>query len=179
MKTKLNLLIGVVMCSALLACETTSPSTANNSKTQTITNTDQSKNSTYFGTITIDKNQTPTDYQLSVIHYILKNTHENHIHKMRGETDNRVFVHKNGQQEAVFNSKGKPVTNYNRGSYNYYANAQYPIKHFNFDMLPWIMMGNSPTDPTTMRERLYYYSLDLSYGIQSYIFNLCTRQFLK
>jgi hypothetical protein len=31
-------------------------------------------------------------------------------------------------------------------------------------------LGSAPDDPTSFDERLYYYTLDLDYGIQSYVF---------
>jgi hypothetical protein len=112
----------------------------------------------------------PNSEQLSIIRYVLKNTYENNIHKMRGEVGNRVFVNEDGR-EAVFDEDGNLVTNsYNRGSYNYYSNETEPIKKFIFDITPWLQSGNSKDDPTTFNERLFYYTLDLDYGIQSYIF---------
>jgi hypothetical protein len=101
----------------------------------------------------------------------LKNTYENNIHKMRGETENVVYVNKDGR-EAVFDKDGNLVTNsYNQGSFNYYSNETEPIKKFIFDIAPWLQWGNTEDDPTTFNERLYYYTLDLDRGIQSYIFD--------
>jgi len=112
----------------------------------------------------------PNPEQLSIVRYVLKNTYENNIHKMRGETENKVFVNKDGR-EAVYDKNGKLVANgYNDGSFNYYSNETEPIKKFIFDIAPWLLLGNTRTDPTTFNERLYYYTLDLDYGIQSYIF---------
>ena len=112
----------------------------------------------------------PNQEQLSIVRYVLKNTYENNIHKMRGETENKVFVAEDGR-EAVFDSKGNLVTNsYNRGSFNYYSNEKEPIKKFIFDIAPWLVWGNTRDDPTVFNERLYYYTLDLNYGIQKYIF---------
>ena len=108
--------------------------------------------------------------QMAIIRYILKNTYENNIHKMRGETENVVYVNEDGR-EAVYDKNGNMVTNsYNQGSFNYYANETEPIKKFIFDITPWLLWGNTQEDPTTFEERLYYYTLDLDYGIQSYIF---------
>ena len=112
----------------------------------------------------------PNPEQLSIVRYVLKNTYENNIHRMRGETENRVFVAEDGR-EAVFDRNGNLVTNdYNRGSFNYYSNEKEPIKKFIFDIAPWLVWGNTRNDPTTFNERLYYYTLDLDYGIQKYIF---------
>ena len=116
-----------------------------------------------------DRPTNPSPEQLSIILYVLKNTYENNIHKMRGETENRVFVAEDGR-EAVYDKNGNLVTNaYNRGSYNYYSNAE-PIKKFISDIAPWLLLGNTREDPTTFNERLYYYTLDMDYGIQKYIF---------
>jgi hypothetical protein len=61
----------------------------------------------------------PNSQQLSIILYILKNTNENNIHKMRGETENKVYTNTDGR-EAVFDKNGNLVTNsYNRESFNY------------------------------------------------------------
>jgi hypothetical protein len=116
-----------------------------------------------------DRPQTPNQNELSVIRYILKNTYENNIHKMRGETENQVYVSKDGR-EAVYDKDGKLVTNsYNQGSYNY-GSYDEPIKKFILDIAPWLLWGNTRDDPTSFNERLYYYTLDLDYGIQKYIF---------
>jgi hypothetical protein len=117
-----------------------------------------------------DRPNNPNPEQLSIIRYILQNTYENNIHKMRGEKDNQVYVNKDGR-EAVYDKNGNLVTNsYNQGSFNYYSNETEPIKKFLFDIAPWIQWGNTRNDPTSFNERLYYYTLDLDYGIQKYIF---------
>jgi hypothetical protein len=113
--------------------------------------------------------QNPNQEQLSIINYILKNTFENNIHRMRGETENKVYTHEDGR-EAVYDKDGNLVTNsYNKGSYNY-APYNRPIEKFLLDIAPWLQWGNARDDPTSFNERLYYYSLDLDYGIQKYIF---------
>jgi hypothetical protein len=118
-----------------------------------------------------ERPKNPNQEQISIVRYVLKNTYENNIHKMRGETENEVYVHKDGS-EAVYDKDGDLVTNsYNKGSFNYYSNETEPIKKFIFDIAPWILWGNTEDDPTTFNERLYYYTLDLDYGIQSYIFD--------
>ncbi len=114
---------------------------------------------------------TPSNYQLSVIHFILQHTEEVNIHQMRGESDNTVYLKKDGHSEAVFDKSGKLVTNYNAGSYNYYSYKENPIKHFSYDILPWLAWGSTRDDPTSYKERLFAYSLDLNRGIQHYIFN--------
>jgi hypothetical protein len=113
--------------------------------------------------------QNPNQEQLSIINYILKNTFENNIHRMRGETENKVYTNEDGR-EAVFDKDGNLVSNsYNKGSYNY-APYNRPIEKFLLDIVPWLQLGNTRDDPTSFNERLYYYSLDLNFGIQKYIF---------
>ena len=110
-----------------------------------------------------------SDDRLSAINYILKNTYENNIHKMRGEEDNQVFVKESGE-EAVFDKDGNLVTNaWNRGSFNF-GNYEKPIKKFELDIWPWLIWGNTREDPTTFEERFYHYMMDLDIGIQEYIF---------
>jgi hypothetical protein len=117
-----------------------------------------------------EKPANPNPEQLSVIYYVLKNTYENNIHKMRGETENKVYTNADGR-EAVFDKDDNLVTNsYNAGSFNYFSNDE-PIKKFLGDIAPWLQWGNAKDDPTSFSERLYYYTLDLDHGIQSYIFN--------
>lgn len=116
-----------------------------------------------------NESELPDQYKINIIYYILQNTQERNIHKMRGETDNIVLVNEDGR-EAVYGGNGDIVTNlYNKGSYNYFDYKKEPIKKFIVDILPWLELGNDPNDPTTQFERLYYYTLDLGYGIQTYI----------
>ncbi|MBN1760980.1 MAG: hypothetical protein JW863_21815 [Chitinispirillaceae bacterium] len=128
-----------------------------------------------FAQYEFDRSKTPSAYELSLIHFILRNTHENNIHQMRGEEKNKVYIKtkkdKNGYSEAVYNENGILVTNsYNQGSFNFHLYSTEPIKHFGYDMLPWLEWGNTRDDPTSFQERLFHYSLDLSIGIQTYIF---------
>ena len=110
-----------------------------------------------------------SEYNLSAIHYILKNTYENKIHKMRGETENKVYIHADGR-EAVYDKDGNLVTNaWNQGSFNY-GSYDKPIRKFLLDILPWLVWGNAKDDPTSFAERFFYYCQDLDNGIQSYIF---------
>ncbi len=124
-----------------------------------------------FDGVTLSDMNTPSNYELSVIHFILRHTQEVNVHQMRGESENKIYVKKDGHSEAVFDKEGKLVTNYNAGSYNYYSCEENPIKHFSYDILPWLAWGNAKDDPTSYKERLFAYSLDLNRGIQHYIFN--------
>jgi len=128
-----------------------------------------------FRRFNFDRSYVPSAHELSLIHYILKHTYENNIHKMRGESKNRIYFREEkdeyGYSEAVYDENGDLVTNsYNRGSFNYYLNKTEPIKHFGYDILPWLEWGNTRDDPTCFVERLHHYILDLNIGIQTYIF---------
>ncbi|WP_156286338.1 hypothetical protein [Oceanivirga salmonicida] len=125
-----------------------------------------------FKGVNLKNVETPTDYELSVINFILKNTNEINIHQMRGEKDNKVYVSEDGHSETVVNLSNKEVVkNYNKGTPNRYSNLESPIKHFAYDTLLWLKYGVSPNDITDTNERLQYYILDLNFGIQAYIFN--------
>lgn len=133
----------------------------------------ESKN---FEDYNFDSGEPPSLEQLSIIWFVLSSTGESNIHRMRGEKDNTVYIRKSdenkGYQEAVYNGAGALVTNsYNQGSFNYYHYKEKPIKHFLYDSLPWLEWGNAKDDPTSFKERLYHYSLDLNLGIQAYIFS--------
>jgi hypothetical protein len=111
----------------------------------------------------------PDAERLSIIRYVLQNTYENNIHKMRGETWNRIFTNPDGG-EAVFDKDGNLVSNYNKGGFNIYSHETEPVKKFAADIIPWLKQGSVAADPTSFEERLYYYTLDLDHGIQKYIF---------
>ncbi len=114
----------------------------------------------------------PTKYELSVINFILKNTNEINIHQMRGEKDNKIYLSKDGHNEMVINKKKKEIIkNYNTGTYNRYSNFENPINHFIYDTLLWLKYGVIQDNVTDIKERLYYYFLDLELGIQAYIFS--------
>lgn len=119
--------------------------------------------------LSINLNEEVPEENLRIINFILKNTYENNIHKMRGEEENQVYTKKTGE-EAVFDKDGKLVTNpWNQGSYNY-GKYEMPIQKFELDIWPWLVWGNARNDPTTFEERFYYYIMDLDRGIQEYIF---------
>ncbi len=100
-----------------------------------------------------------------IIYAILAHTNESAIHQMRGETDNRVFIHEDGR-EGVYDKNGNLVTNgYNDGTFNYANPKNEPLLHFTMDISPWIQMGISETDPTSTIERIYAYMGDLEAGI--------------
>ena len=55
----------------------------------------------------------------------------------------------------------------NDGSYNYFARVKEPLKHFYFDISPWILWGNSRKDTTSKKERIYAFVCDLEIGIRA------------
>lgn len=99
--------------------------------------------------------------------FILKNTPEHHIHNMRG-ANNRVYLHKDGHQEAVFDHNGKAVTDcINMASYNYANPKTNPFMHFFKDTAPWLIWGNCREDPTSPGERFSAYLKDLRIGVRN------------
>ena len=73
---------------------------------------------------------------------------------------------KDGHKEAVYDKNGNLVKDgVNDGSYNYFPRTEQPLLHFSFDISPWIMWGQSRTDNTTVKSRIYAYMGDLEGGI--------------
>ncbi len=94
--------------------------------------------------------------KLQIIYSILQNTSEYYIHNLNGATGNKVFLHKDGHKEAVYDPDGNLVQDdINDPSYNYYGRRKDPLKHYSFDTHPWIMWGASQKDPTSQQERIY------------------------
>lgn len=105
--------------------------------------------------------------KLQIIYLTLRNTPEYFIHNLNGASGNKVFVHKDGHKEFVYDKTGKLVQDgTNDGSYNYYGPKEMPLKHFSFDIHPWIVYGNSRRDRTSKKERIYGYVRDLEFGIR-------------
>ncbi len=103
---------------------------------------------------------------IAIIRAILKNTNEVCIHQQNGASDNKVFVHQDGHREAVYGKDGKLVQDgINDGTYNYYSASEEPLLHFTFDTSPWISLGTTRSDPTTVKSRIYAYMGDLEGGI--------------
>lgn len=113
----------------------------------------------------IEKGDVPTE-QIGIIYAILSQTNELAIHQQNGAKNNRVYLHKNGHQEVVFDENNEPVQDgINDGSYNYYHPYEQPLMHFAADTSPWIMFGQSLKDTTTVKSRIYAYMGDLENGI--------------
>ena len=69
--------------------------------------------------------------------------------------DNKKYVSPDGKYEAIYSSDGKLVDDpRDVGTYNYASPNDHPIKHFVVDVLPWILIGNSPEDTTWPHDRL-------------------------
>jgi hypothetical protein len=103
--------------------------------------------------------------QIRVIAAILRNTKEVHIHQMRGGANNNVYVSPDGHSEGVYDGNGKLVKDgINDGSYNYFDPQKDALRHFSFDITPWLLFGQSRDDPTTRAERIHAYSADVFDG---------------
>jgi len=103
----------------------------------------------------------------SILAAILKNTTEVRIHQQNGAKENTVYLGPDGHKEAVYDKDGKLVTDgVNDGSYNYFHPSKEPLYHFSFDICPWILWGQSPTDSTTVKSRIHAYMGDLEGGIR-------------
>jgi len=101
-----------------------------------------------------------------IVFLMLAQTQEFKIHQMRGATGNKVFLHKDGHKEAVFDKDGQLVKDgFNDASYNYAHPIRDPFGHYTKDIEPWMTYGASRKDPTSKKERIDAYVLDLEDGI--------------
>jgi len=104
--------------------------------------------------------------KIRAIAAILRNTNEAEIHRMRGGGHNVVYVSPDGHQEAVYDGNHNLVKDgINDGSYNYFHPQKDALRHFSFDIAPWLLFGQSEDDPTTRVERVHAYSADLYEGV--------------
>jgi hypothetical protein len=118
------------------------------------------------------QNQSIDSRKIQIIYLLLKNTPEHFIHNMNGATGNSVFVHENGLMEVVYDQNGNLVQDgINDGSYNYYSRTAQPLKHYFYDIHPWIIMGNSERDTTTKGERIFAYMSDLEGAVWTVLKN--------
>ena len=102
-----------------------------------------------------------------LMYFVLKNTSEINIHQMRGAIGNVVYISNDGHKEAVYDSAKNIVTDpVNKGSYNYSNPIKDPYGHFFKDIFPWLILGNTRDDPTTISERLSAYNKDLKIGFK-------------
>ncbi|MDB4673646.1 hypothetical protein OAF27_02415 [Verrucomicrobiales bacterium] len=110
----------------------------------------------------------PSAQEIEMVWRWLANTSELPIHQLRGKTGNKLYLHKDGHKEAVYDTDGNLVKDgINDGSYNFAHPVEEPLKHFNQDILPWILWGSSKTDPTSVNERIAAYSRALGVGLSN------------
>ena len=127
---------------------------------------------TYFASlfgIFFDTKQEIPDRELSIIYFILDNTEEYHIHCMRGEEQNQVFVRNDGTV-VVVDKHHHQVTNYNRGTIRI-ARKGDPLGHFILDTQPWLNFGVDSNDPTSIEERWEAYLKDTQNAIFVFLFH--------
>lgn len=127
---------------------------------------------TYFASlfgISYDVKEEIPERELSIIYFILDNTEEYHIHCMRGEEQNQVFILNDGTV-VVVDKHHHPVTNYNRGSIRI-ARKNDPLGHFILDTQPWLNFGVDSNDPTSIGERLEAYLKDVQNAIFVFLFH--------
>ena len=127
---------------------------------------------TYFASmfgISYDISQEIPERELSIIYFIMDNTEEYHIHCMRGEDQNQVFVRHDGTVVVVAKHHHQ-VTNYNRGTIRI-ARKNDPLGHFILDTQPWLNFGVDSNDPTTIEERLEAYLKDVQNAIFVFLFH--------
>ena len=104
--------------------------------------------------------------RLAIVRAVLSATKEVFIHQQRGATKNQIYLSPDGHMEAVFGADGKLVADgMNDGSYNYFHPESDAVRHFSFDIHPWILWRASRKDPTTPNERIFSYVSDLERGI--------------
>jgi hypothetical protein len=104
--------------------------------------------------------------RLAIVRAVLSATSEVFIHQQRGATKNQIYLSPDGHREAVFGADGKLVADgMNDSSYNYFHPGSDAMRHFLFDIHPWILWGMSQKDPTTPSERIFSYVSDLERGI--------------
>lgn len=106
------------------------------------------------------------DSSILAIVTILSNSYEVETHRMRGASENKVYVSKDGKKEAVYDANGNLVKDgINDGSYNYFHAQRDPLRHLTFDIAPWLLLGQSRNDPTTREERVHEHAADIFAGL--------------
>ena len=70
------------------------------------------------------------------------------------DPDNEKWVHPDGR-EIVFDGDGNVVTDpRDRGTFNYATNEDSSTGHMLMDVLPWLLWGTGPDDPSTYQDRV-------------------------
>ena len=81
-----------------------------------------------------------------------------HQYNRRDGVANSKWVSADGHKEVVFTGKGKNqhITEDIRdeGTYNYKDPQKHKIGHATKDVIPYMFLGNSPTDTTTLKSRI-------------------------
>lgn len=84
-------------------------------------------------------------------HKIIANAHQ---FTSKSSTENIKYVDPTGKFEAVYNNAGQLITNpLDMGSYNFSPSDISKLRHAKDDVLPWLIYGNTPDDPSTIRQR--------------------------
>jgi len=100
--------------------------------------------------------------KLAFVHTILKNTTENHSHRLNGASGNQYYLRRSDGAEAVFDAQGNLVTDCaNKGKANLANPATRPLAHFAIDVLPWLINGNCDIPVTRTEERVLAYIDDI------------------
>jgi hypothetical protein len=93
----------------------------------------------------------------SVIDYTwreLTSEDEKAYHIRDGATGNRKFISPNGRCELVFKSDGTLEMNpVNIGTYNFYDPQNDKAGHIVFDVVPYLLFGNTPDDTWDFADR--------------------------
>jgi RHS repeat-associated protein len=72
-----------------------------------------------------------------------------------GNEENKKFVSPDGHSEAIFDYMNNPVTDaLNMPTYNRADPTSNPIGHTILDVIPYVIWGNSPDDPTSWYHRI-------------------------
>jgi len=83
------------------------------------------------------------------------------------DESNRKFISRDGRREIVFDKYGNLVTDpRDIGSYN---TGNTWLRHILFDVIPYVVMGDTKADTTTFRQRLRVTIVSLYYVLWSWI----------
>lgn len=86
-------------------------------------------------------------YDKAIEGWVKLDERESIYHSLNGAKGNIKFISPDGHLEAVYDNEKRLVTDvYNLGTYNYYNPKTNPILHGIFDVLPYLVFGNSPED---------------------------------
>ena len=81
-----------------------------------------------------------------------------HQYNQQDGVKNSKWISPDGHREVVYTGKGKNqhITHDPRdvGTYNYYSHKQSIAKHAIYDVIPYLLVGNSKYDSTTKKDRL-------------------------